>query len=455
MGRARGASRGYRSVATARVPAPGPGAFAHGRCGRVRDGGILGRLFHANPDFRVTQTTAASAARSPSAYLGTPVLLLMAAASGLCAGGNYFNQPLLHSISVGLHVSEATAALTVTLAQATFAAGLLLLVPLGDKLERRGLAVGLMLLAAVGLFISGFAVTFPMLVAGTAMTGLFSVAAQVLVPMAATLSDPKRSGRAVGLVMSGLLTGILGARSVAGLLSGLGGWNTVYRAAGVVMLVLAAALWWVLPRSRNPAPPSYASVLRSLGTLVARHPRLRSRSLLGALSFGSVSALFSTMSLLLSGPAYGLGDAAVGLVGLLGVAGALMANAAGRLADKGWAQATTAGTTVLLALSWGCLWLGGTSLGWFLFGMLVIDLAVQGAHITNQNVVYKLEPEARSRLNAVYMTSYFIGAAAGSVLGSYAWQHAGWAGTCALGVVMALLACGAMLYDRRLARGGA
>lgn len=398
---------------------------------------------------------AAAAAQAPVTYLRTPVLLLMAGATGLCAGSNYFNQPLLHSIAVGLQVSEASAALTVTLAQVAYAVGLLFLVPLGDKLERRALAVGLMLLSALGLLISGYAQGFGMLVAGTVLTGLFSVAAQTLVPMAATLSDPRRSGQAVGLVMSGLLTGILVARSVAGLLSGVGGWSMVYRAAAVAMLALAAALWFALPRSRNPAQASYPQLLRSLGTLFMRHPRLRSRALLGALSFGAVSVLFSTMALLLAGPGYRMGDTAIGLVGLVGVAGALMASIAGRLADRGWGQATSAAGVLLLLASWGFLWLGIDHLGWFLLGMLLIDIGLPSVHISNQNVIYRLAPQARARINAVYMTSYFVGAASGSALGAFAWRHGGWPATCLVGAGVALLAGAALVYDQRLARHAA
>ncbi|MBI2726961.1 MAG: MFS transporter [Polaromonas sp.] len=381
--------------------------------------------------------------------LGTGTLLLMAVACGLCVGANYFNQPLLHSIAVNLQVSEATASLMVTTGQVSYAIGLLLLVPLGDMLERRGLVISLMVLAALGQFISGFAGNIAMLAAGTIMAGLFSVCAQILVPMAATLSDPQRSGRAVGLVMSGMLTGILAARSVAGLLSALGGWTLVYRCAGVVMLLVALALWRALPSSRNPARSGYGAILASLGTLVLQYPRLRTRALLGALSFASCSALFSTMALMLAGPAHGLNDAQIGLVGLAGVAGALMANVAGRLADRGWVQWTSGVCALLTVLSWAVLWLGGSSLAWFVAGMLLVDLAVQGVHISNQNIVYKLAPEARSRINAVYMTSFFVGAAAGSAMGSIAWLRGGWAGVCVLGVVLALAAAVVWIQDAR------
>ena len=407
------------------------------------------------PHSRSASTTPPSTPRAEAPGLSTPVLLLMAVACGLCAGSNYFNQPLLHSIATQLQVRDASAALIVTLAQVAYAAGLLLLVPLGDMLERRRLITTLMLLAALGLFTSGFAGSYALLALGTVLTGLFSVAAQVLVPLAATRAAPGRSGRAVGLVMSGLLVGILAARSVAGLLSELGGWTLVYRVAGVAgvaMVAVALALWWVMPRSRNAGrAQGYCQVLRSLGTLALRHPRLRSRALLGGLSFASVSVLFSTMALLLAGPAHRLGDAGIGLVGLAGVAGALMANVAGRMADRGQAQVATAVSVGLLLLGWGALWLGATSLVWFVVGMLVVDLALQGVHISNQNVIYRLDPTARARINAVYMTSYFTGAASGSALGSVAWLWGGWGATCALGGSIAVLNALALAHDQRLA----
>ncbi len=387
---------------------------------------------------------------SQQQYLSTPVLILMAIACGLCAGGNYFNQPLLHSISVDLGITETRAAITVTVAQVSYALGLLFIVPLGDKLERRHLAVALMVMAAIGQFISGFAQNSGMLFTGVGMAGLFSVAAQVLVPMAAILSEPARSGRAVGMVMSGLLTGILLARSVAGLLSGIGGWSTVYLVSGVIMLGIATMLWFNLPSSRNPQSNSYRSILASLFTLLREQPRLRTRALMGGLGFASVSALFSTMALLLAGPAYGLSDVAIGLVGLAGVMGALMASLAGRLADRGLGDTVTTISVVLLLLSWGFLLLGIDNLWWFLLGMLIIDLALQGIHINNQTIIFALLPQARSRLNAVYMTSYFIGGASGSTLGTIAWTYAGWTGTCLLGAILAIFTGVATWADRRL-----
>jgi len=383
--------------------------------------------------------------------LSTALLLLMAVATGLCAGGNYFNQPLLDTIATALHTTHAAAAATVTIAQVAYAAGLVLLVPLGDMTERRNLAVGLMLAAATGQAISGFSTGIGMLSVGIATAGLFSVAAQVLVPLAATLAAPGRSGRAVGTVMSGLLLGILLARSVAGVLAGLGGWWTVYRLSAVLMVAIAFALWRALPASRPRHATGYLATLRSTIRLALELPRLRTRALLGALSFASLSALFSTMAFLLAAPPFDLSDTGIGLVGLAGVAGALAANAAGGLADRGGSQLATCIALAILVGSWPLFSLGGTSLTWFLVAMVLADLGLQGIHVSNQSIIYALAPEARARLTSVYMTTYFVGAAAGSSLGSAAWSMWGWTGVVWLGGGLSLASVLAWLLDLRVA----
>ncbi|MEG0936931.1 MAG: MFS transporter [Comamonas sp.] len=385
--------------------------------------------------------------------LSKTTLLLMATACGLCAGANYFNQPLLNSMVQHLQISDAQASSTVTMAQVSYGLGLLFLVPLGDMLERRRLVLILMLLAACGMLlsgISGLAGSFALLAAGTLMAGVFSVAAQVLVPMAATFAAPGTSGRAVGLVMSGLLVGILASRSVAGILSHLGGWSTVYWVGAACTALMAVLLARALPKAAPVASVSYGTVMKSLGELLRQHPRLRSRALIGGTGFATVSVLFSTMALLLAGPGFQLSDLMIGLIGIVGIAGALMANVAGRLADKGLEQPTTMAGALLMLLGWLCLWLGGTSIWWFMLGLLVVDGALQALHISNQNVVYALAPEARSRINAVYMTTYFLGASIGSALGSWAWLNHGWNGASLMGGLLGLISLGVVHWDRRL-----
>ncbi len=327
--------------------------------------------------------------------LGLPIVLLMAAATGLCAGGNYFNQPLLDSIADHLNVSASAAAATVTIAQVAYALGLILLVPVGDMVDRRKLTVGLMLLAATGQAVSGFAPNFATLAVGIAVAGVFSVAAQVLIPFAASLAEPERSGQVVGTIMSGLLIGILLARSVAGVLSGLGGWSTVYKVAAVLMVVMAVALWRSLPSDSADRPKaSYRATLASVGKLAATLPRLRTRSAMGGLAFAAVSTVFTTMAFLLSGE-FGYSDTQIGLVGLLGVAGALMATVAGRLADRGGlGQLATGGAIAILLVSWLPFVAGATHVVWFLVAIVLADLALQGVHVSNQNVIYALVPRS-------------------------------------------------------------
>lgn len=372
--------------------------------------------------------------------LAAPALLLMAVACGLCAGGNYFNQALLHSIALHFGVSDATAGLSVTVAQVAYAVGLLFITPLGDKFERRRMAVVLMLLAGAGHALVGWSNSFAMFMAGTLMAGLFSVAAQVLVPMAAALAAPGHAGRNVGLVLSGLLVGILLSRSVAGGLSALGGWSLVYQVTAVAMALMALCMRRVLPTSRHTQPMPYLQVLSSMGHLLRTQPALRLRTTASALAFASVSVMFATMALVLSNAPLQLSDAQIGLVGLAGVTGALIANVAGSWADRGKDRTLLRIGAVALLLSWLPLWWGQASVAWFVLGVLVMDLGLQAINVTNQSSVASLVPEARSRMNAVYMTGYFAGASVGSALGVWAWNAAGWLGACSVGAGLAGLA---------------
>ena len=304
--------------------------------------------------------------------------------------------------------------------------------------ERRSLIVFMTLLAAGGMLITASSSSLGMMILGTALTGLFSVVAQLLVPMAATLAAPEKRGKVVGTVMSGLLLGILLARTVAGLLASLGGWRTVYWVASALMVLLAFALWRGLPKLKQETHLNYPQLLGSIFSLFASDKLLRTRALLGCLTFANFSILWTSMAFLLSGAPFNYSEGTIGLFGLAGAAGALGARPVGGLADKGKAHLTTTWGLVLLLLSWVAIWYGHTSAIALIIGILVLDLMVQGVHITNQTVIYRVQPDARNRLTAGYMTSYFIGGAAGSLLSASAWQHAGWLGVCFAGSLMAV-----------------
>lgn len=371
--------------------------------------------------------------------LSPALILLMSVATGLAVASNYYAQPLLDTIARAFDLSASSAGFIVTAAQLGYAAGLLFLVPLGDMFERRMLIVSMTLLAAGGMLITASSQSLTMMIIGTALTGLFSVVAQILVPLAATLASPEKRGKVVGTIMSGLLLGILLARTVAGLLASLGGWRTVYWVASVLMLIMALALWRGLPKVKQENHLNYPQLLASVFSLFTRDKLLRTRAILGCLTFANFSILWTSMAFLLAAPPFNYSEGVIGLFGLAGAAGALGARPAGGLADKGKSHMTTSAGLVLLLLSWAAIWYGHVSVLALIVGILVLDLTVQGVHITNQTVIYRVKPDARNRLTAGYMTSYFIGGAAGSLISASAWQHAGWTGVCAIGAIVAAI----------------
>ena len=371
--------------------------------------------------------------------LSPALILLMSVATGLAVASNYYAQPLLDTIARAFNLSASSAGFIVTAAQLGYAAGLLFLVPLGDMFEHRMLIVSMTLLAAGGMLITASSQSLTMMIVGTALTGLFSVVAQILVPLAATLASPEKRGKVVGTIMSGLLLGILLARTVAGLLASLGGWRTVYWVASVLMVIMALALWRGLPKVKQENHLNYPQLLASVFSLFTQDKLLRTRALLGCFTFANFSILWTSMAFLLAAPPFNYSEGVIGLFGLAGAAGALGARPAGGLADKGKSHLTTSAGLVLLLLSWAAIWYGHISVLALIVGILVLDLTVQGVHITNQTVIYRVKPEARNRLTAGYMTSYFIGGAAGSLISASAWQHAGWSGVCAIGAIVATL----------------
>lgn len=375
----------------------------------------------------------------PNHELSPALIVLMSIATGLAVASNYYAQPLLDTIARNFSLSASSAGFIVTAAQLGYAAGLLFLVPLGDMFERRRLIVSMTLLAAGGMLITASSQSLAMMILGTALTGLFSVVAQILVPLAATLASPDKRGKVVGTIMSGLLLGILLARTVAGLLANLGGWRTVFWVASVLMALMALALWRGLPQMKSETHLNYPQLLGSVFSMFISDKILRTRALLGCLTFANFSILWTSMAFLLAAPPFNYSDGVIGLFGLAGAAGALGARPAGGFADKGKSHHTTTFGLLLLLLSWLAIWFGHTSVLALIIGILVLDLTVQGVHITNQTVIYRIHPDARNRLTAGYMTSYFIGGAAGSLISASAWRHGGWAGVCLAGATIALV----------------
>ncbi|MFW2098180.1 MFS transporter [Acinetobacter sp. ULE_I057] len=375
------------------------------------------------------------------------LLWLMAIACGLCAGANYYSQPLIHSIQLYFNMPESQVALTVTFAQVSYALGLLFIVPMGDIVNKIKFIPWLMFCAAIGLLMCAFAVNLPMLWVGTIITGLFSVAAQVLIPLATMAVKPEKTGEVVGFLMSGLLVGLLLSTSLAGLLSNLFNWKLIYFVSAVLMLILAYLL-----KKRLPHVPvfkmSYGKIFYSMGVLLKEERRLVYRAIIGGFAFAAVSILFSTIAVLLTSEPFKLPDVLVGVATIIGVFGALATAKIGKIADRGHTSILTWIGVALMIISWALLYFGGKYLTSYILGYGLISFGLAVVHTSNQNIIFRLRPDAKSRINSIYMTAYFTGGACGSALGVYAWHHGGWTMTCLVGVCLVMGSALFSLLDR-------
>ena len=380
------------------------------------------------------------------------LVFLMAFAIGITVASNYYAQPLLHSITDDLHIAVKHAGFIIMAAQFSYAIGLLFITPLGDKMERKRLILTLMILSTCGLLISATSQSLWMLMLGTAMTGLFSTVAQVLIPFAATLSSPEHRGKIVGTLMSGMLLGILLGRAFAGLVSSMTDWHYVYWIAASIMTIVTLLLYLSLPSYKNTININYFQLLFSIGSLYQQEPVLRIRSLLAIISFALFSLLWTPLAFVLSNTPYHYSDFIIGLFGLAGAAGALGSPIVGRLSDKGKGfLATTIGLILLLA-SWLPLYLAEYSLLALILGVILLDFAVQVTHVSNMNAIYQIRPEARSRMNTGYMVSYFIGGMLGSIASTYLYSNYGWLAIIITGTVLGALGLLCWLHYLKSAR---
>jgi predicted MFS family arabinose efflux permease len=380
------------------------------------------------------------------------LVLLLAVATGVSVANNYYAQPLLATIRSSFHASAGEIGLIVTASQIGYAAGLIFLLPLGDLVERRRLVVVMSLITTVGLVGAAASPVLPVLFVVMAVIGANSVVAQVLVASAASLAGDDERGRVVGTVMSGLLLGILLARTLAGYIAQASSWRVVYVVAAGLMTVLALVLFRALPKYRNPQPLTYRGVLASVITIFRSEPILRRRSWFGLLSFAAFSVLWTSLAFLLSASPYRYSTGTIGLFGLVGAAGAGMASVAGRLADRGHEAVVTVTTALAMLAAYLIMWTAPHVLLVLLVGIVVLDLGCQGIHITNQSEIYRLAPTARSRVNAAYMTCYFVGGTLGSVGSALCFQAGGWSAVCGLGAGLGTLSVLLSLSERRFRR---
>ncbi|MBK5344870.1 MFS transporter [Pseudomonas sp. TH49] len=375
--------------------------------------------------------------------LKSSVVLLFAIACGLAVGNVYYAQPLLDAMAEAFAMSPATIGIVITLTQIGYGIGLVLLVPLGDLLNRRRLIVTQTLLSAAALLMIALAPSSVWLLLGMTLTGLLAVVTQVLVAYAATLAIPAQRGRVVGVVTSGIVVGILLARTIAGAMADLAGWRAIYLLSAGLTLLMALLLLRVLPKDEAAQPASrYGALIASVFSLFRQEPVLRQRAILALLTFASAMVLWTPMVLPLAAPPLSLSHSEIGLFGLAGAAGALAAARAGHLADRGLGQWVSGLSLLLMLASWLPIALTQSSLWALLLGVITLDLGLQAVHVTSQSMIYSVRPEAQSRLTAGYMLFYSIGSALGSITSTAMYAWAGWTGVCLLGAAINAVALG-------------
>lgn len=362
-------------------------------------------------------------------------VLLLAVACALSVANVYYAQPLLDAMGREFGLDEAAVGMVVTATQIGCAVALLLVVPLGDLLDRRRLMIGQLVLLMLALAAVASASGAGWLLAGMAALGLLGTAmAQGLLALSAALAAPGERGRVVGAAQGGVVIGLLLARTLSGALADLWGWRAVYLMSAALSALLAVALALGLPRRRLPsAGMGYGALLRSMYALVLTEPVLRVRGMIALLMFAAVSVFWTALVLPLSAPPHALSHTAIGAFGLVGVAGVLMAARACRLADGGQGQRTTGAGLVLLCLSWIPLALLDWSLWALALGVLLLDVALQALHVTNQAMIFSIGAQAHSRLVGAYMLFYAAGSGLGAIAATTVYAHAGWPGVCALG----------------------
>jgi len=380
-------------------------------------------------------TSTKTATRAPLSFLG------LACAVGVST--MYYNQPLLLEMGRTYGATAGRTGFVAVATQVGYAVGLLFFVPLGDVLERRGLMMRMYGAVAIALLLVAVAPSLHVLIAGSVLIGMFASVTHVALPIAPDLVSHEQRGRAIGTVMTGLLLGILLARTFSGWVSGIHGWRWVFVVAAVMIAAFVPLIRRVMPKLPPKQSLRYSDAMKSLWTLFRTQPLLRESSLIGALVFASFSCFWTTLAFLLHSH-YGLGAGVAGTFGVVGAAGALVAPLAGRLADRHGSRWVVSVGMGLLAASYLLLWAEEAAhrstafhLVALVVGVVVLDMGAQMTQVANQTRIFGLVPSARSRLNTVYMTVYFTGAAAGSALATIAWVHWRWNGVCilALGLI--------------------
>lgn len=370
----------------------------------------------------------------------TPLTLwIMTIATGLVVANIYYNQPLLADMAHTFGVSDKKAQQISLFTQIGYATGLLFIVPLADMLKRKRLILIDFVLMIISLIGSAMAPSVTILMIAGFLVGVSSIIPQLLIPMAAHLAKPHERGKKIGFVMSGLLIGILLSRTLSGFIGEHFGWRSMFYIAAGLMLLIWVMIFLFLPEIEPDYKGNYGKLMKSLIHLVKTQPKLRLAAFRGALCFAGFSAFWTTLVFLLKQPQFNEGSAAAGMFGLVGAFGAVAVGFMGRLSDKMDAYKLSIYTLSLILASFIVFYFSSHSIIGLIIGVILLDMGVQATHISNQSIIFALIPEARNRINTVYMVSYFIGGALGTFFASLVWKNYGWNGVCAIGAALSVI----------------
>ncbi|SDY94609.1 Predicted arabinose efflux permease, MFS family [Asanoa ishikariensis] len=376
---------------------------------------------------------------------------LFAVTAGAAVGNLYWAQPLLDVIAEDLGASTTGAGWLVTATQVGYAVGVLFVVPLGDILDRRRLVPAMLLCSAVALLFCALAPTIGLLLAAVTLVGLTTVSGQLLTPLASDLAPPERRGQVVGVVASGILTGILASRTVSGLVADAAGWRAIFAMAAVVAVLFAVLLFRALPPLKPKAHLPYPALIASVATVAFRERTVRWTLVLGATGFAAFSMFWTALTFLLSAPPFSYPVSVIGLFGLAGLASVIAAQRAGSLHDRGWSLPATGAAWLLVLVAFVVAGFAGRSVTLVLVVVVALDAALQTLAILNQTRVFAVSHEARSRINTAYVVSNFVGAALGSAAATTLWTAGGWSAVTTTGVVLSCFALTVWAAGRRSA----
>lgn len=393
------------------------------------------------------------AARAPAPPLSNRVLFVLAACAGAAVANLYYAQPLLAPIAQAFH-APGTAGTVVVATQIGYTLGILFVLPLGDLVDRRRLSLGLVAVLVLATLGCALAPTLHLLVAASFLVGFGATITQVMMPLAADLASDEQRGRAVGVVFSGILGGILLARTVSGIIGQALGWREMFEIASAAALLLGVALATSVPTVQPRTSQRYVELLASMVRLLARHRELRTACAIQACLFAIFSAFWSVMALLLAQPPFGFGPAVAGAFGIVGLVGVGAANISGRLIDRWGSRASLLVALCACVAAYIVLALD-VSLRGLIVGVVLLDFGISIANVANQSKILGLDAQARNRINTIYVTALFLGGAAGSAAASAGWAHRGWPAVCAFGLIVALLALAIhLLHWRKVRRDG-